>query len=70
MTALRPERESEAAYGEQSYAEQGGFEQWHGAQAQGAPGVPYGPIDEETVALRIADLSPERTRPRPVHIGV
>ncbi|MEV8543059.1 class E sortase [Streptomyces sp. NPDC051572] len=66
MTALRPERESEAAYGEQpyaepSYGEQGGFDQWHGTQAQGAPGVPYGPIDEETVALRIADLSPERT---------
>ncbi len=35
MTALRPERESEAAYGEQPYAEQSGFDQWHGAQAQG-----------------------------------
>lgn len=61
MTALRPERESEAAYGEQAYAEQSGFDQWHGAQAQGAPGVPYGPIDEETVALRLADLPQERT---------
>ncbi|MFG2778000.1 class E sortase [Streptomyces prunicolor] len=66
MTALRPERESEAAYGEQpyaepSYGEQGGFDQWHGTQAQGASGVPYGPIDEETVALRMADLPPERT---------
>ncbi|MFJ8138635.1 class E sortase [Streptomyces sp. NPDC096013] len=61
MTALRPERESEAAYGEQPYAEQSGFDQWHGAQAQGAPGVPYGPIDEETVALRLADLPQEGT---------
>ena len=60
MTALRPERESEAAYGEQAYAEQGGgFDQWHGARAQGAPGVPYGPIDEETVALRLSDLPQE-----------
>jgi sortase A len=61
VTALRPERESEAPYGEQAYGEQGGFDQWHGTQAPGAPGVPYGPIDEETVALRIADLPQERT---------
>ncbi|MEV0480499.1 class E sortase [Streptomyces sp. NPDC050508] len=60
MTALRPERESEASYGEQSYGEPGGFEEWHDASAQGAPGVPYGPIDEETVALRIPEPPPER----------
>nr|WSY53313.1 class E sortase [Streptomyces sp. NBC_00886] len=61
MTALRPERESEASYGEQSYGEPGGFEEWYDASAQGVPGVPYGPIDEETVALRIPDPPPERT---------
>ncbi len=60
MTALRPERESEASYGEQSYGEPGGFEEWYDASAQGAPGVPYGPIDEETVALRIPEPPPER----------
>lgn len=60
MTALRPERESEASYGEQSYGQPGGLEEWYDAQAQGAPGVPYGPIDEETVALRIPDPPPQR----------
>ncbi|WP_043675954.1 class E sortase [Streptomyces xylophagus] len=60
MTALRPERESEASYGEQPYGESGGFEEWYDAQAQGASGVPYGPIDEETMALRIPEPPPVR----------
>jgi sortase A len=60
VTALRPERESEASYGEQSYGQPGGFEEWYDASAQGAPGVPYGPIDDETVALRIPEPPPQR----------
>jgi sortase A len=60
VTALRPERESEASYGEQPYGEPGGFEEWYDASVQGAPGVPYGPVDEETMALRIPDPPPAR----------
>ncbi|MEU9440012.1 class E sortase [Streptomyces sp. NPDC048304] len=38
MTALRPERETDASYGDQSYGASGALGEWH---AQGAPG-PYG----------------------------
>jgi sortase A len=60
VTALRPERESEASYGEQPYGEPGGFEEWYDASAQGVSGVPYGPVDEETMALRIPEPPPVR----------
>ncbi|MFF3875008.1 class E sortase [Streptomyces sp. NPDC001978] len=95
MTALRPERETDASYGDQSYGASGALGDWQGegqGQGDGAyevshealyevarevpqeapyevarevpqedpyqePYVP--PADDETVALRIADLSPE-----------
>ncbi|MFH8657634.1 class E sortase [Streptomyces afghaniensis] len=36
MTALRPERESDTSYGQQSYGVQGAFEDWSGGGAYGA----------------------------------
>ncbi|MFJ3667918.1 class E sortase [Streptomyces sp. NPDC090106] len=47
MTALRPERESGTSYGEQAYEGAGAF-------GEQEPWLP--PPDEETVALRIADI--------------
>lgn len=36
MTALRPERESDTSYGQQSYGVPGAFEDWSGGGAYGA----------------------------------
>ncbi|MET8448872.1 class E sortase [Streptomyces sp. NPDC005209] len=60
MTALRPERKTDASYGDQSYGASGALGDWYG---QGEPEALYGepyraPIDEETVALRIPDPPP------------
>jgi sortase A len=67
VTALRPERESGASYGEQAYGESGAFEEWYGEPAPVEPAAPVHPeapydrpIDEETVALRIPDPPPAR----------
>ncbi|MER6083997.1 class E sortase [Streptomyces sp. NPDC001833] len=51
MTALRPERETGASYGDQPY-------EGSGALGETAFLPPLPPIDEETVALRIPDLPP------------
>ncbi|MGW0498961.1 class E sortase [Streptomyces sp. NPDC003007] len=40
MTALRPERESDTSYGQQSYGVPGAFEEWPGAGAHGATPQP------------------------------
>ncbi|MFI6373928.1 class E sortase [Streptomyces sp. NPDC050546] len=40
MTALRPERESDTSYGQQSYGAQGAFEDWSGSGAYGASPQP------------------------------
>ncbi|MET7679330.1 class E sortase [Streptomyces sp. NPDC005423] len=59
MTALRPERASGTSYGEQAYGASGAFEERHGGPAPGGPGAPPArPLDDETVALRLADLTP------------
>ncbi|MFF7903254.1 class E sortase [Streptomyces sp. NPDC088817] len=41
MTALRPERETDTSYGQQSYGAPDAFEEWYGVGAQGAPQDPY-----------------------------
>ncbi|MEU3254676.1 class E sortase [Streptomyces sp. NPDC006997] len=68
MTALRPEREADLPYGQQqSYGESATFEEQYSPQPPAgeppvdAPQEPYPapyepPADDETVALRIADL--------------
>ncbi|MFI9755520.1 class E sortase [Streptomyces collinus] len=45
MTALRPERESDTSYGQQSYGVSGAFEDWSGGGGYGASpqGEPYRP---------------------------
>ncbi|MFJ4083973.1 class E sortase [Streptomyces iakyrus] len=45
MTALRPERESDTSYGQQSYGVSGAFEDWSGGGGYGASpqGQPYPP---------------------------
>ncbi|MEW2808449.1 class E sortase [Streptomyces massasporeus] len=59
MTALRPERESDTSYGQQSYGARGAFEEWSGgetygvspqsqSQAQQQPYASYEPVPEET----------------------
>ncbi|MGA5203144.1 class E sortase [Streptomyces variegatus] len=72
MTALRPERESDTSYGQQSYGVPGAFEEWSGGGAYGASPQPephasyepvrdesfLPPVDEETVALRLPDPPP------------
>ncbi|MBB6415983.1 class E sortase [Streptomyces sp. AK010] len=55
MTALRPERESDTSYGQQSYGARGVFEEWSGGETYGVspqsqPQQPYGsyePVPEE-----------------------
>jgi sortase A len=81
VTALRPERETDASYGDQSYGASGALGDWQGPGPEQVPGEGLGvgayevsheasyevpqqepyvpPADDETVALRIADLSPE-----------
>ncbi|MEU7321521.1 class E sortase [Streptomyces griseoviridis] len=61
MTALRPERESGAAYGQQPYGASDAFEE-HPRGRDGTDGpatVFLPPIDEETVALRLPDPPPD-----------
>lgn len=65
MTALRPERESGASYGQQPYGASDAFEE-HPGNGSGGSGGSDGtramylpPIDEETVALRIPDPPPD-----------
>ncbi|MGQ4418363.1 class E sortase, partial [Streptomyces sp. SAS_269] len=54
MTALRPERETDASYGDQSYEASGALGDWHVAGS--APGEPYrAALDDETMALRLPD---------------
>ncbi|GEJ99496.1 class E sortase [Streptomyces sp. 1-11] len=54
MTALRPERETDASYGDQSYGASGAHGDRHGTRS--APAEPYRPaLDDETMALRIPD---------------
>ncbi|MEU2910403.1 class E sortase [Streptomyces massasporeus] len=60
MTALRPERESDTSYGQQSYGARGAFEEWSGGETYGVspqsqpqqpqqqPYVSYEPVPEET----------------------
>lgn len=56
MTALRPERETDASYGDQSYGASGALGDQHGQGGYGEPYLP--PADDETVALRLPDRSP------------
>ncbi|GGV02387.1 class E sortase [Streptomyces filipinensis] len=73
MTALRPERETDASYGDQSYEASGALADWgaggaayqepygrqHGQPYEERRGQPYGPpLDDETMALRIPDPPP------------
>ncbi|MEU1706308.1 class E sortase [Streptomyces sp. NPDC005706] len=54
MTALRPERETDASYGDQSYEASGALGDWHVTGP--APGEPYrAALDDETMALRLPD---------------
>ncbi|MER6672148.1 class E sortase [Streptomyces sp. NPDC000983] len=54
MTALRPERESGASYGEQPYGDSGALGEWYGSAAGSGSGEAWlPPADEETVALRL-----------------
>ncbi|MFE0509250.1 class E sortase [Streptomyces sp. NPDC058964] len=53
MTALRPERETDASYGDQSYGASGALGDVYGQAAYEGQYLP--PIDEETVALRLPD---------------
>ncbi|MER6467233.1 class E sortase [Streptomyces collinus] len=65
MTALRPERETDASYGDQSYGASGAQGDWTVAGA--VPGEPYRPSrDDETMALRIPGppTSPDGEPPR------
>ncbi|MEW2614852.1 class E sortase [Streptomyces sp. NPDC047880] len=56
MTALRPERESDTSYGQQSYGARGAFEEWRGGESYGVtphsqpqqPYASYGPVPDET----------------------
>ncbi|MEU3981591.1 class E sortase [Streptomyces sp. NPDC026672] len=63
MTALRPERETGASYGDASYGASGAHGGW--SEADGRTPDPHAetaylpPVDEETVALRLSDLPPE-----------
>ncbi|WP_333778653.1 class E sortase [Streptomyces sp. IBSBF 3136] len=66
MTALRPERETDASYGDQSYGASGAQGDWTAAGAM--PGEPYRPsLDDETMALRIPGppTGPDGEPPRP-----
>ncbi|MFI2201933.1 class E sortase [Streptomyces sp. NPDC020192] len=58
MTALRPERETDASYGDQSYEASGALgQQWDAAGGR----EPYrDPLDDETMALRIPESEPMR----------
>ncbi|MFJ4786046.1 class E sortase [Streptomyces sp. NPDC088794] len=57
MTALRPERESGASYGQESYEASSALGDW--TVGRQAPEQAYQPpIDEETVALRIPEPPP------------
>ncbi|MFD9936214.1 class E sortase [Streptomyces massasporeus] len=58
MTALRPERESDTSYGQQSYGARGAFEEWSGGETYGVspqsqpqqpqqPYASYEPVPEE-----------------------
>ncbi|KUN83932.1 hypothetical protein AQJ66_17375 [Streptomyces bungoensis] len=59
MTALRPERETDASYGDQSYEASGAQGDWHAAGAVFEE--PYRPVpDDETMALRIPVPPPAR----------
>jgi sortase A len=56
VTALRPERETDASYGDQSYEASGALGSWAGQGAQEPYGEPYrDPLDDETMALRVPD---------------
>ncbi|MFJ3510762.1 class E sortase [Streptomyces luteogriseus] len=60
MTALRPERESDTSYGQQSYGARGAFEEWSGGETYGVspqsqpqqqpqqPYASYEPVPDET----------------------
>ncbi|MFF8873731.1 class E sortase [Streptomyces massasporeus] len=56
MTALRPERESDTSYGQQSYGARGAFEDWSGGETYGVspqsqpqqPYTSYEPVPQET----------------------
>ncbi|MFI9808247.1 class E sortase [Streptomyces sp. NPDC052301] len=57
MTALRPERETDASYGDQSYEASGALGDWSAAGA--AAQEPYRPpLDDETMALRVPGAVP------------
>ncbi|MER6026480.1 class E sortase [Streptomyces sp. NPDC001851] len=57
MTALRPERETDASYGDQSYEASGALGEWDAAGAGYQES--YRPVpDDETMALRITDPPP------------
>ncbi|MFJ9540121.1 class E sortase [Streptomyces sp. NPDC101225] len=62
MTALRPERESGASYGQEPYEASGAFEEWSVGQQAYEPSADetayLPPVDEETVALRIPEPPP------------
>ncbi|MEV5077870.1 class E sortase [Streptomyces sp. NPDC056159] len=59
MTALRPERETDTSYGEQSYGGPDAFEEWYGGGAQGAHQDPY------AASYGSAGAAPQQTAPQP-----
>ncbi|MGW0205089.1 class E sortase [Streptomyces sp. NPDC003233] len=72
MTALRPERETDASYGDQSYEASGALGDWDAAGAayqgsyEGSYDEPYRPVlDDETMALRIPGDLPRGTEREP-----
>ncbi|MFG2963506.1 MULTISPECIES: class E sortase [unclassified Streptomyces] len=58
MTALRPERETDTSYGDQSYGGSGALGETAYLPPVGEATAYLPPIDEETVALRIPDPPP------------
>ncbi|MFJ3778062.1 class E sortase [Streptomyces sp. NPDC090075] len=58
MTALRPERETDTSYGDQSYGGSGALGETAYLPPVGESTAYLPPIDEETVALRIPDPPP------------
>ncbi|GAP47917.1 class E sortase [Streptomyces azureus] len=62
MTALRPERESDTSYGQQSYGAPGAFEEWSGGGAYGASPRPE---PQPQSQLYMAQPEPQPYVPQP-----
>ncbi|MET8247446.1 class E sortase [Streptomyces sp. NPDC005202] len=63
MTALRPERETDTSYGQQSYGGSGAFVEWYGPEAHGAPQEPYAAPYESSGAVPYESPGPAPYQP-------